>query len=454
MAELHLPAVSTGAPPALLPKADGALARLREAASAVRRYAPIEVRRNRVLYAGWPLIILGTLPFAAALAYGMEIPVRQAVGGALAAWAVAGLPLTAVLFGAVAGAGLRGPAEDAEAPLPVSARQRAFGALVSATAAFGSNALLVAVLAAVASRDAQSLLFGMANLGNWGAVGGYLLGSLLLAATAAAWLLTASFTAAFAASHSVLGAVAALVGGGLILLPVGAGTALLANHGPALAPSFLAAALASTVASAAAGAQVLGWSAPVVARAARVSWPRLALLCLLPLSGSLGSWAALWRSAHQVKTRLEPVWSAYDRKDMGPDARESRRAGLLTGVGGRLLLDGPGGRVVLLPGSDPTLAELVKGDYDRFDRVWNAFRDRDGRIWAEVASARQDGQETVRTIWTGAGDGPLSRYMTLPPEMRLTVNDRRAVVDPSIYSFEPHSHIPLDPAKPPVLKRQ
>lgn len=446
MPEIRLPAVREGVF-AVAPRASGgALAALRAFGTAVRTYAPIEVRRNRVLYAGWPLVILGTVPFAAAIAYGMEIPVRQAIGGALAAWAVAGLPLTAVLFGAVAGAGLRGPAEDAEAALPVSARQRAFGALASAAGAFGSNALLVAVLAAVVGRDIQSFL-----VGDFGA---YLVGSLLLASTSAAWLLTASFAAAFAASHSVLGAVSALIGGSLLLLPVGAGAALLAHHAPQLAPSFLVAALASTTASAGAAALALGWSAPVAARAGRVSWPGLALMCLLPLSGSLGSWAALWRSAHAVKARLEPVWSSFDHKDSGPQARETRRAGMLTGVGGRLVLDGPGGRVPLLPGSAPTLGELVKGDYDRFDRVANAFRDKDGRVWAEVFSARQDGQATTRTIWTGTGDGPLTRLVTLPPGMELRVHDGRAVVDPEMYSYQPDNFVPLDPAKPPVLKRQ
>lgn len=455
MPEMRLPAVSTqramsGRPPAL----GGAAAALRSFKAAVRSYAPVELRRNRVLYAGWPLIILGTLPFAAAIAYGMEIPVRQAMAGALTAWAVAGLPLTAVLFGAVAGAGLRGPAEDAEGPLPVSPRQRAFGALASGAAAFASNAVLIALLAGLISGEVSAVVASLASLGNWGAAGVYVFGSFLVGAGSAGWLLTTSFTAAYAARHAVLGAVAALLGGSLLLLPLGAGAALHINHGPHLAGPFLIAALAASAASAAAALLALGWSAPLAARSARVSLPGMALMCLLPLSGSLGSWAALWNSARAVRTHASAVPSSFDAKDTGPAARERRRAGMSTGMAGRLVLEGAGGKVVLLPGSEPSIAELVRGEYDRFDRVMEAFRDRDGRIWAEVASARQDGQTTVMTVWTGLGDGPLTRYMTLPPQMRLSIHDGRAVVDPSPYSYAPEDFVRLDPAKPPVLKRQ
>lgn len=453
MHEEALPAVRLNAPPARLPALAGALARISQAARAVRLYAPTEARRNRVLYAGWPLIILGTLPFAAAIALASDIPVHQAVSGALAAWAVAGLPVTAVLFGAVAGAGLRGAAEDAEVPLPLSPRQRAFGALASATAAFAANAALVGALVAATSHDARELILSIASLGRWGSLALTAAPVLGIVACSTAWLMTASFTAAYAAAHAVLGAVAALLGGTLLLLPLAAGSALFFNHGPDLAMPFVAAAVASSAVSAGAMALSLAKAAPLVARSSRVSWPKAALLCLMTLSGSLGAWPAFWSAGRTLKSRLERPWAGWDRKDTLQSQREKRLGGLMEGLGGRLVNETPAGTMVLLPGSDPALGELVRRGRGGFDRVTNAFFDLDGRVWAEVRSAFVEGQPSVRTIWTGDGRGPLKRYLTLPPDMELEVYGGRAAVDTSPYDYSDDSYILLDPAKPPVLKR-
>lgn len=454
MLEEALPAVRLNTPPARRNALEGVVVRAKDAARAVRLYAPTEARRNRVLYAGWPLIILGTLPFAAAIAGAMGIPVGQAVSGVLAAWAVAGLPVTAVLFGAVAGSGLRGAAEEAEAPLPLSPRQRAFGALATATAAFLGNAALIAALIAATSHDAGELVGGIAALGNWGSVAGYVGAMGAIAACSVAWLLAASFTVAYAASHAVLGSVAALIGGTILLLPVGSGVALFLNHAPTLAMPFLAAAAASTAASAGAVAVSLAQAAPAATRASRLSWAKLAVLSLLPLCGSLGAWPALWSSGKLVASRVEPVWGGWDRKDELQSQRDKRRGGLKYGVGGRLVMESAGGTVVLLPGSAPSLGELVRHGYASFDRISTAFIDNDGRIWAETFSALQEGHPTVRTIWTGDGNAPLTRYLTLPPEMNLVVYGGRAAVDPTIYSYEANDYVFLDPAKPPLLKRQ
>ncbi|TBR26301.1 hypothetical protein EPO15_00405 [bacterium] len=454
MSEETLPAVRLNAPLVRPNALVGALARVREGAAAIRRYAPTEARRNRVLYAGWPLIILGTMPFAAAIAVASDIPVGQAVSGALAAWAVAGLPITAVLFGAVSGAGLRGPAEDAEAPLPLSPRQRAFGALAAASAAFLGNAALVAALVAATSHDAGELLSGIASLGNWGSVAGYVGAMGAVAACSVAWLTTASFTAAYAASHAVLGGVAALVGGTLLMLPLGAGAALFINHAPELAMPFLAAAVASSAVSAGAAGLALAKTAPLAARSARLSWAKASLLSVLTLSGSLGAWPAFWNAGRAVKARLEQPWGGWDKKDSLQSQREKRLEGLMEGLGGRLVRETPAGTVVLLPGSDPALGELVRRGRGGFERVTRAFFDLDGRVWAEVRAPFVEGQATVRTIWTGDGKGPLTRYLTLPPDMELEVYGGRAAVDTSPYDYSDDSYILLDPAKPPLLKRQ
>ena len=89
-----------------------------------------------------------------------------------------------------------------------------------------------------------------------------------------------------------------------------------------------------------------------------------------------------------------------------------------------------------------------------FPQIEAAFRDRDGRIWGEVREPFVQGQPTVRTLWTGDGRGPLTRYMTLPPDMDLVVYGGRAAVDMNMYAFDSSDYILLDPAKPPLLKRK
>jgi hypothetical protein len=454
MTEETLPALRLNAALTRRNAFDGVLVRAREALGSVRLYAPTEARRNRVLYAGWPLIILGSLPFAAAVAAASDIPVGQAASGVLAAWAVAGLPITAVLFGAVAGAGLRGNAEDAEVPLPLSPRRRAFGALAAVSGAFLANAALVAVLVAAASHDARELLTNLASLGRWGMVAATAAPVLGIAAGGAAWLIMASFTAAYAASHAVLGAVAALGGAALLFLPLAAGAALFFNHGPHLAAPFVAAAAASSALSAAAMAFSLAKTAPLVARSARVSWTKAALLCLMTLSGALGAWPAFWSAGRALKTHLERPWGGWDRKDSLQSQRDRRIGGLRKGIGGRLVLKTPEGTVVLLPGSDPALGELARRGRGGFDDVTNAFFDLGGRVWAEVRAAQVEGQPTVRTIWTGNATGPLTRYMTLPPDMDLEVYGGRAAVDTTPNDYSDDSYVLLDPSKPPLLTRR
>ena len=454
MSEQTLPVVRLNAPLARRNALEGALVRVREGIAAVRLYAPTEARRNRVLYAGWPLIILGTLPFAAAIAAASDIPVGQAVSGVLAAWAIAGLPFTAVLFGAVAGAGLRVNAEDADVPLPLSPRKRAFGALGAVSSAFLGNAALVGILVAATSHDTRELLASLLSLGRWGWVTLNAVPVVGIVACSAAWLMMASFTAAYAASHAVLGAVAALLGGTLLLLPLAAGAALFFHHGPHLAMPFVAAAAAASAVSTGAMALSLTQTAPLVARSARVSWAKAALLCLMTLSGSLGAWPAFWSAGRRVKAHLERPWGGWDKKDSLQSQRDRRTRNLMESLGGRLVLQNPGGTVVLLPGSAPALGELVRHGSGGFDQVSEAFFDLDGRVWAEVRAAQVEGQATVRTIWTGDGNGPLTRYMTLPPDMELEVYGGRAAVDTPLHDYSDDSYVMLDPAKPPLLKRQ
>lgn len=461
MPEVSLPAVRGGAPLATQPAPLGM--RAREVLAALRRYAPVEARRNRVLFAGLPLVILVSLPFSAAIAAAAGMPAAQGVYGALAAWAAVGLPLAAVLLGGVAGAGLRGPAEEAEASFPLSPRVRSFGALLTTSSVFASGAALVAALSAVAARGAaEEVLAGLAVLGRWESTAGYLGASAVVAAASLSWLLTVSFTAAYVASHAVLGAVVALAGAGLLLVPSAAGIALYAVHAPHLAMPFLAAAALSTVVSAATAGLTLGLTASGAARSARRSLGALVLSSLLPLAGTPLTWRALWNAPRHVVSELDRVWSGMDRSlpnrtpaegILQKNLRDERRVDLARGFGGRLvrMKDDGSISVVLLPGPVPALGDMLARRRGEYDAVSLAFRDNDGRFWAETV-VRASGRPTARTVWTGDGGGPLARYAALPPDMALQVYGGRAAVAPTSNDEHATDYVLLDPAAPPVLR--
>ena len=265
--------------------------------TALRPYAALEARRNRLLYAGWPIVILGSLPLAGAIAAASGVPTEQGVGAALFAWALAGLPFTALLFGAVAGAGLRGRAEEDEAALPLSLRTRAFGGLAAAAGGLAASAALVTMAIALVP-EAQHMLLVVAKMHdrNWywnPLFNPNMLPPLALAAPLTlGWLLTTAFGAGLVSAQPVLGGVSALCSGALALTPLIAGLTLeqvYADQAGSMAPAlgcllFLAGgALAS-----------LAQAAPLTRRARRPTWRQTALLAVLPLAGTLAAWAAFY----------------------------------------------------------------------------------------------------------------------------------------------------------------
>ncbi|MBI5597049.1 MAG: hypothetical protein HY928_13230 [Elusimicrobia bacterium] len=421
---------------------------------APRSYAVLEARRNLLLYAGWPVVILGSLPLAAAVAMSAEYPLIQGVAAALLGWAVAGLPLTALLFGAVAGAGLRGASEEAEASLPLSPRTRAFGALASAAGALAASTALVAGLILMAAPDAGSLLRAMSEVGSntWNRTHWEVMFSVLTTLyctpLALSWLLLVSFGVSLVSAHAVLGGVAALFAGAAALLPVLAGLMLqMSTEGKA---EFLFPAAACTSALlAGALAAVAGAAAPAL-RAGRWGAARALLLALLPLAGSLAAWPALYRSRDRALAATESVVSAWDRSRGGvsrhlvPAIRRS--------LGGRLVMERPEGDLVLLAGWTPTVADLVWGK--RLSEVHQVFWDSKGMLWVEAWHPGTQGAMPSTEIYVGRGDGPLRRYLTLPYQMRFTADDGRACVDPEGWAYDSRTYVYLDPDKPPILKRQ
>lgn len=441
--------------PSLPGRIGGALARLAAVWRGPRRsYAALEGRRNRLLYAGWPVVILGSLPLAAAIAIAAEYPAGQGVAAALLGWIMAGLPLSAVLFGAVAGAGLRGAAEDAEAALPVSPRAKAFPALASAAGALAASTTLVLLLTLLVAPDTRALLRAVSELGarSWetGAVTLWLsIASIMVAAPLGLlWLLVVSFGVSLAFSHAVLGGVAALFAGAAGLLPVVAGLMLQTNtDGKA---GFLFPAVACSAALLSGAVAALSGAASPALRGMRLSIGRVLLLSMLPLAGSFAAWPALYRARDRALAPTSVVWSPYDRV-RGGEARRRTEA-IKRGLGGRLVLERPEGNVELLAGWTPTLADLVRGK--RLSEVHQVFWDAKGMLWVEAWHPGVQGAMPTTEIYVGRGDGPLRRYLTLPYQMRFTAYDGRACIDPEGWAYDSRTLVTLDPDKPPILKRQ
>ncbi|MDE2292490.1 MAG: hypothetical protein KGL53_10440 [Elusimicrobia bacterium] len=442
MPELALPAVRKAAAPA-------PFARLKALLS--HPYAALEARRNRVLYAGWPVLVVATLPLAAVIASLSGLTPGQGVSGALLAWATIGLPVSALLFGAVAGAGLRTKAAEDEAALPVSARARAFGALGTAAAAFAATALLVGALTFLASPDASGAMHLLMTWGDqWPMVGGLAFFSLAIGALSAGWLLAVSFEVAYASAHAVLGGVAAAFGAALALLPLLAGCAMYTNHPSATAFPFLGAALLSSAAGVGGALVSLGGASSRVARRSRPGWKAVLAMALLPLVGSLGAWPALYAGRTRLLAERNTPNTPWDPARQN-ESEAARAGGLQRSLGGRLVLVGPSRDVVLLPGWRPSLADLVEGR--QLPMVASAFRDDSGRVWAAVFTRGTNGLPGTYDIMTGPPSGPLKRYMTVPGNMELALYKGQAAINTNVYSFDLKNYVPLDPAKPPFLKR-
>jgi hypothetical protein len=402
-------------------------------------YALLEARRNRLLYRAWPLIILGTLPLAALLASTAGVSPRAAISAAVAAWLAGGLPLTAVLFGAVAGSGLRGRAEEDDAALPLAPRQRALSALAIAAAAVVANAGLLAALWAGLFPNWLHLIGGSGQEP-------FVVAAVVAASAASGllWLTAVSFLGAFICAHAVLGGIVALASGALAGIPI-AGGLLLKLHYSWQGARFLlpAATCSALMVAGAVGAAAL--AAPAVARSRRLGWRKAALLLLLPVAASFGSLPALYGTRRLVLGFEEHI--ATDPRPLGKDD-------LRSSMGGRLVrVEGSGGRTVLLPGEQPTLGELISGRPLSFIR--GAHRDPQGWVWAEVLHPLPG--KLLGELWVGRGEGPLKRYMVLPEDKHLSVYKHAAVLYMYGYIDEhappPEGLIFLDATgRPPLLK--
>src|SRR5262249_2854372 len=95
-------------------------------------YAKLELRKNRLLTGGLAGAFVVTLPIPALVAPLAQLKAAQSVHAALAFWTAFGVAVLAAFLGGASGGELRSqPSCAAEAPLPISPRGRAFGALAA-----------------------------------------------------------------------------------------------------------------------------------------------------------------------------------------------------------------------------------------------------------------------------------------------------------------------------------
>jgi hypothetical protein len=407
-------------------------------------YAGLEFRRNRLMYLGWPLLIVGSVGVGAVLGVWMGSPAEIGMALAVSAWANFGVPLSAALFGAVTGAGVRlqGPAEEAALPTaPTSSLAGA--ALAAALGLLGSVALLVALSAALDATDnGQTALRATDDLwsfdwSDW---------SKPLLTTVYGWVLLNSCAVAYATGRAAIGGAVGLLGTAVALAPFVLGFMLQSRHFEAqyLLTGWMhllvgTAASCAALAAVARAPQLGGWR----------PWGRFAWLAL-PLAASAGGWSALFAARNRL---VEPQAVTHGIGGWQRLPARLPQGSLFAGRGARLLLRSARGETVLLQGDVPSLGDLLSRRPNR--SISTLFVDRAERLWVKVTQPGPDGRLAFDEIWQGTGNGPLSRFAVLSPtdpRGLFLINGQAA-----FYRFDPRmgytDPLLLDPAHPPALKR-
>lgn len=408
-------------------------------------YSRLELRRNAVLYGSWPAIFAATAGLSP----------DDSLAAVLLFWIFIGLPLTAVVFGASAGSGLRGAAEEAEAELPLAPHARTWGALVAATAALGVTAAAVFLAVLTAGAEVHAVMASVTTDWDRSLIDVMLRAGAFASAVGTAYLLLASFALTFATGQAVLGGALAVFLAVLTLTPLACGMALQTLYG-AQAP-FLAQAAACVGAALAGAAAFLGVEAPRVERRSRRSAAGWAGALAVLLAGAGAGWPALLRTEARLAAsgRIVERPMGHDVHSIGPwmgpwpPSRRSYENGLLiAGFDGSLRRVEPSGRrVELLTGSPPSLRSLLfrkprygpghlMGSFFGTETslyrqlpeppVTSAFYDREGRLW--VRREVSDDKTGPIEVWQGLGDGPLKLHGVLPGGYILAQHEGRAAL--------------------------
>ena len=131
--------------------------------------AKLQMRKNRLIFVGMGLTILGSIPFAAGIALYNGHPSFYGIDSALYFWSFLGLPVVAVLLGSSSGAAnASDPLVSAEELFPVSPVRSAFasiGASIAHMAILTVAFLLVAFL--VSAQWRESLILVVPGVSRW-----------------------------------------------------------------------------------------------------------------------------------------------------------------------------------------------------------------------------------------------------------------------------------------------
>lgn len=394
----------------------------------------LEARKHRLMFGGLAATFLASLPLAALSGRAYEIPAGSALDGMLTLWTFVGLPLSAAIYGATAGAGLRSKeVEEAEAPLPLPALARLRGALGGAVS--GYLGLFALVMGAWLVRVQ----------GPSSATPGTLAAAAPFSAALELAVLTSSFVIGYASRHAVLAGLAGLSLGLLAYVPAGAAVLIdwtfgsRADLGLSGWAAVAALGLGSPGAALAAGRLVL----PRLARSARIgaaAWTAAALLLLAPLTPASLLFSSSLARLNGARSEVGGRWGSPPPSERAAFAAVPGRVDgrfYATFEGGLLFQPHAGPEVVLVPGNP--LSPMTLWNKAFHPTFTNAGWGWDGRLWAQRSLIR-DGR-TVREVYTAPKLGPLRLVGVCPDScttdgyLEQVVVSNKGVFPPLLFSY-------------------
>ncbi|MBI4677744.1 MAG: hypothetical protein HY748_09185 [Elusimicrobia bacterium] len=382
----------------------------------------LELAKQRLAFWGMVAAFVVSMPLAWAGGALARINVGDAMRALMLFWTILGFPAMAVLLGASSGAGLRSePSAGAEAPLPLSPRNRATAAFSAAVLYLAAASILVLAACAAFGYGRKELLGLFAlddpeGLRSLTVVG--MLGMLYLALT--------SFVCAFVTRHGVAGGLLGAALGGTTVLFLGLYFVLcvmMPGHEPEpFAPRAMVILLLALTAAAWAAVMLVGR----LECGRLVGWLNGGLAVL-----ALGAGVALSSSAAKdgaERFLRRPILADSRVKDgdhenlgraLSPGARKADSRGTIAvAMEGSLFWLAPdGGRTTLLADEPVRLRDIVTKPFwwVHFDWAW----DEDGSLWVLFESHRGEpkGKESYE-LYHGRPESKLRLHSVIPEAPR------------------------------------
>lgn len=385
-------------------------------------YVKLQVRRDRLAFAGLPAAVAATLVLAAAIGAARGDAAQRSVDATMLFWSALGLPLTAFLFGGVGGSGLRAR-WALDAPLPLSPRRRVFGAALAggvALMAFGAALSLLAWVVSPGWREAAGSDAFVLNV---------FVPYMRLCGFFSLYAYALAFGFSYLSANGAAGALAATPLAGACAF---ASTLCFAAHEvfPERAPFWtgfvFSAALAAWGWTAALGraAESIERARPVGARgwlaaAALLLGGPVIFLVLLPVTVGrtlerleLSAQEPTIRTYITRKSEFSPAPAFVDHR------APSAGGAMFEAMSGRLVWRRVGApEIQLMPGRRRDLLEVIDNPFIAVNASWTW--DRKGRVWVARSEAGR------HLIWAGKPDAPLEKVADFAaPAQRLLLSMR------------------------------